>query len=168
MRVALTALLLASCSIAAAQDKSSTGKFESKEGKYSVQFPDKPEKSSRKSGGVELHIAMSKKGMGGFAVIHSDLPPEAVKVARPKTLLDGGQKGLVDNFKAKVTSARDFEFGPAKYPARELIAEKDKLHLRVQIILVENRLYQVLVVGSKDLTAGKDSDAFFKSFAIAR
>jgi hypothetical protein len=167
MRTALAMAFMFACALTAAQDKTPE-KYESKEGKYSVQFPGKPAKSTNKAGGLELQIAMVQKGLGGFLVIHTDLPAETVKVAKPKDLLDGGQKGLADNFKAKVTSAKDFEFGKEKYPARELVAEKDQLHLRFQIILADNRLYQVLVVGPKDLTAGKEADAFFKSFDIAK
>jgi hypothetical protein len=170
MRTALATACMFACALTGAQEKDKAAeKYESKEGKYAIQFPGKPAKSTKKAGGVDLQIAMVQKGLGGFAVIHTDLPPEAVKVAKPKELLDGGQqKGLVESFKAKVTSAKDFEFGKQKYPARELVAEKDQLHLRVHIILADNRLYQVLVVGPKDLTASKEADAFFKSFDIAK
>jgi hypothetical protein len=145
-----------------------TKKFESKEGKYSVAFPGKPTMTTNKAGGIDLNIAIVEKGMGGFAVIHSDLPAEAVKAAKPKDLLEGGQKGLVDNFKAKVTSSKDFDFGKQKHPAREILAEKDTINLRIQIILADARLYQVFVVGPKDMVTGKDADEFFKSFEIAK
>jgi hypothetical protein len=165
MRIALTASLVFVCAVAAAQDKP-VEKYTSKEGKYAVQFPDNPMKSTSKAGGIDLNTAIVVKGMGGFAVIHADLPPEATKVAKSKELLDGGQKGLIDNFKAKVTSTKDFEFGKDKHLARELVAEKDQLHLRIRIVLVGNRIYQVFVVGPKDLTTSPDADAFFKSFEI--
>jgi hypothetical protein len=167
MRFAVALTVLFASTLAAGQDKP-LEKYESKVGKYSVQFPGKPNKTTNKAGGIDLHIAIVEMGMGGFAVIHSDLPPEAIKVAKPKDLLDGGQKGLIENFKAKVTSSRDFEFGTEKYPARELVGEKDKLKLRIQIILAGNRLYQVFVVGSKEQITGKEADAFFKSFEIAK
>ena len=167
MRLAVALSVLFLSVLIAGQDKPSE-KYESKEGKYSVQFPGKPNKTTNKAGGIDLHIAIVEMGMGGFAVIHSDFPPEAIKAAKPKALLDGGQKGLIENFKAKVTSSRDFEFGMEKYPARELIGEKDKLNLRIQIILAGNRLYQVFVVGSKEQVTSKEADAFFKSFEIAK
>jgi hypothetical protein len=145
-----------------------TKKYESKDGKYSVAFPGTPKDDTKKAGGIDLNIAMVQKGLGGFAVIYSDLPAEAVKAAKAKDLLDGGQKGLVDNFKAKVTSSKDVEFGKQKYPAREIVGEKDAINLRITIILAENRLYQVFVVGPKDLTTGKEADEFFKSFEIKK
>jgi hypothetical protein len=143
-------------------------KFESKEGKYSVGFPGKPAMTSNKVGDIVLNVAAVEKGMGGFMVIYSDLPPDAVKVAKPKDLLEGGQKGLIDNFKAKVTSSKEFDFGKQKLPAREILAEKETIHLRIQIILAEARLYQVFIVGPKDMVTGKDADEFFKSFEIAK
>jgi hypothetical protein len=109
------------------------------------------------------------QGAGGFGVVYTDLPPETTKLAKAKDLLDGGQqKGLVESFKAKLTSSKDFEFGTQKYPARELVGENDQLHLRIQIILAGDRLYQLLVVGPKDLTSSKEAEAFFKSFELTK
>jgi hypothetical protein len=165
MRLALPLSILFSNILVAGQGKPSE-KYESKEGKYSVQFPDKPTKVTKKAGGIDLHIAIVEMGMASFAVIHSDFPAEVTKIAKPKDLLDGGQKGFLD--KSKLNSSRDFEFGNEKYPARELFGEKDKLNLRIQIILAGNRLYQIFVVGSKEQITSKEADAFFKSFEIAK
>jgi hypothetical protein len=165
----LTAMfVLFAAALATGQDDKKPEKYVSKDGNYSVGFPAKPTTTSNKAGGVDLHIAIVEKGMGGFAVIHSDLPAEAVKAAKPKDLLDGGQKGLIDNFKAKISSTKDFEFGKQKYPARELVGAKDATNLRIQIILADNRLYQVFVVGPKDMVTSTDADAFFKSFEITK
>ena len=147
-----------------AQDK----KYESKEGKYSVTFPGKPTSMTQKAGEIELNITIVEKGGGGMAVIYSDLPGAAVKDAKPKDILEKGEKGLIDNFKAKVTKSKDIEFGKQKFPAREITGEKDSLQLRITIILVENRLYQVFVVGPKDLVEGKDTEDFFKSFEVTK
>ena len=166
--LAVAVFSLFAAGVSPAQDDAKPEKFVSKEGKYTAQFPTTPETQSKKAGGVDLHMTMAKRSMGGFAVIYSDLPAEAVKAAKPKDLLDGGQKGLIDNFKAKITTSKDFEFGKQKYPARELVGAKDAINLRIQIILVGNRLYQVFVVGPKDLATGKEADAFFQSFEITK
>ena len=63
----------------------------------------------------DLNIAMVVKGAGGFGVIYTDLPPETTKrcqAERPARRRP--EKGLVENFKAKLTSSKDFEFGRAK------------------------------------------------------
>jgi len=168
MRIALTFSLLIACAVAAGQGKP-VDKYASKEGRYSVQFPDKPMKSTKKTGGVDLNVALVAQGMGAFGVVYSDLPPETTKIVKPKELIDGGQqKGFVESFKAKITSSKDFEFGKEMYPAREIVGANDQLHLRIQIILAGDRVYQLLVVGPKDLTTSPDADAFFKSFEITK
>jgi hypothetical protein len=155
--------------LAAAQEKDAKPeKYVSKDGKYAVAFPDKPTVESKKAGGLDLNSATAVKGTAGFSVMYSDLPAEVVKASKPKELLDGGQKGIVGTFKAKPTSTRDFELGKQKYPAREIVGEKDAVNLRIQIILADNRLYQVFVVGPKETVTGKDADAFFQSFEITK
>jgi hypothetical protein len=166
-RLFAAVFVLGFAAVSSGQDKKSD-KFVSKEGKYSITFPGKPTVVSNKAGGIDLNIATFEKGTTGFTVIYSDFPPEVVKFAKPKELLDGGQKGLVDNFKAKVISAKDFTLGKPKHPARELIAEKGEHTLRIQLVLADHRLYQVVVVGSKEMITGSDADAFFKSFEITR
>ncbi len=143
-------------------------KFESKDGKFKATFPAEPKEIKQKASGLDLVITIVEKDKGGFAVIYSDMPADVVKAAPAKKLLEGGEKGLVDNFKAKVTKSKETTFGKQKYPAREILGEKDDLHLRVTIILADNRLYQVFVVGPKDMVTGKGADAFFESFEITK
>jgi hypothetical protein len=143
-------------------------KYTSKEGRFAATFPGKPTTTTSKAGQIDLNITLVDQGGSGFAVIFSDLPADAVKVTKPKDLLDGGEKGLVTNFKAKVSQSTDFPFGPDKLPAREIRAEKENLQLRLMIILAENRLYQVFVVGTKETVTGKAADDFFMSFAITK
>ncbi|VTR90745.1 Uncharacterized protein OS=Pseudanabaena biceps PCC 7429 GN=Pse7429DRAFT_4512 PE=4 SV=1 [Gemmata massiliana] len=147
-------------------------KFESKEGKFSVKFPgdEKPKVLAQKAGGLDLNITIAEKGKSGFAVIYSDMPADVIKAATPSKLLEGGEKGLVDNFKAKVSKSAETKFtaNGKDHPARDITAEKDDLHLQVKIILVDNRLYQVFVVGPKEAVAGKEAEEFLKSFELAK
>lgn len=145
-------------------------KFDSKDGKYSVKFPGEPTTQNQKAGDLNLTITIYEKGTSGFAVIFSDMTAETVKAAPAKKLLEGGEKGLVDNFKAKVIKSGEsvFKANGKEYPAREILAEKDALTLRIQIILVDTRLYQVFVVGPKEVTTGKEADDFFKSFELTK
>jgi hypothetical protein len=151
-----------------AQDDKPSEKYVSKDGKYTAAFPGKPTPKSMKVGDVDLHCAILQKGEGVFSVFFTDVKQIAGKLTKPKEILDGGQKGVVANFKAKLISSKDFDFGKQKYPARELVAEKDGNTLRFQIILAGNRLYQVFVVGPKDMVMGKEADDFLKSFEITK
>ena len=160
----LVVLVNLAAGVGAQDDK----KYESKEGRFRVAFPGTPKTVTRKTNDIDVNIVIVGRGKGGLAVIYSDLPPEKVKTAKPKDLLDGGEKGLINNFKAKVTSSKDVEFGKEKYPARELVGEKDAVHLRITLVLAGNRLYQVFVAGPKELVNGKEADDFIKSFEITK
>jgi hypothetical protein len=168
--LAVAALAVGVGGLVAQDDKKADAKaFESKDGKFKATFPTEPKEIKQKASGLDLVITIAEKGKdGGYAVIYSDMPAEVVKAAPAAKLLEGGEKGLVDNFKAKVTKSKETTFGKQKYPAREILGEKDTLHLRVTIILADNRLYQVFVVGPKDMVTGKEADAFFESFEITK
>lgn len=152
------------------QDK----KFDSKEGKFSAKFPIEPKVVPQKAGGLDLYITIAEKEKEkdklGFAVIYCDLPPDVVKATPGKKLLEGGEKGLIENFKATVKSSSEavFKANGKDYPARDILAEKDALTLRVRIIMVDARLYQVFVIGPKEQASGKEADDFLSSFELAK
>src|SRR5215207_1120580 len=97
-------MLLASCVLVLftgaglqAQDK----KYE-KEGKFTAKFPNGPEQLTKSAGGltVRAFVADYEKGKGGFLVTYSDLPAEGLKAPKPEQVLESGEKGLAENFKA--------------------------------------------------------------------
>jgi hypothetical protein len=142
--------------------------FDSKEGKFSAKFPGKVESLEKTAGGLTLHLfhADFEKGKGGYLITYSDLPPAVLKAPQPEQVLLSSEKGLVDTFNAKVTKSGAIAFGPKKFPAREIIAERGDWNVRATIVLVGNRLYQVCVYGQKDFITSKEADAFFASFSI--
>ena len=118
------------------------------------------------AGGLTLHIFVtsSTTDKGGFMVTYSDLPPEVLKAPKPEKVLESGEKGLVDNFKATITKSEAALYGPKKYPARIIVAEQSGNVIRGSIVLAGSRLYQVYAFGSKEFTSGKDADDFISSF----
>ncbi len=164
MRALLVAvgLCVLSCG-AAAQD----AKYESKAGRYSVTFPGKPTVESLKAGNLELNLAKVERGSGGLMVVYTDLPAEVSKET-PKSVLDDSEKELLGGFKTKATRSKDIEFGPRKLPAREVTAVQGETHIQITLVLSDTRLYQLLVVGPKELVEGKDAATFFKSFDVTK
>lgn len=169
----LAAMIVLSSSLAAQDIKP----YESKAGKYKVVFPETgPTVSSTKVGEDELNVAKLAYKGGGFMVTYTDLNEDKVKMARPKDILDVGEKGLIEAFnKPKITSTKDIEIGKQKYPARQITTgesyfgeEGVSIKLRLTLVLADNRLYQVFVFGPKDLPASKEADKFFESFEITK
>jgi hypothetical protein len=141
-------------------------KYESKTGQYLIAFPGKPDTTTTKIGDVEVHQAVVENGFLEFNVTYRDIPAVIRESIDPKEILAKAEKDFVDNFKASTTSSKDVEFGRQKLPARQIMAAKDATHLRLTIVLSQNRLYHVLVSGPHDLVAGKETDRFFESFEI--
>lgn len=162
------AALLAVAGGLAAQDK----KYEARAGRYAVLFPGEPKVESKKVGDVTMSTAAADARGVGYMVIYADLPADAVKNAKPDDVLENGQKGLVDSFKAKVTKSQATTFGKEKYPARtvsaEVVVEATTLQVRLTLVLADGRLYQVLAIGPKDAVSGAAADKFFDSFEITK
>lgn len=167
MRKLVTVLAVLACAAGlSAQDEK---KYTSKEGKFAAKFPGEPKIVNQKAAGLDMVITIVEKGKSGFAVIVADLPEVALKVGAEK-VLEGGETGMIANTKAKLTKSKELKFksNGAEYPAREILAEKEDQHFRVTLVLAGTRLYQVLVVGEKDVVNGKDADEFVKSFEIKK
>lgn len=166
-RVLIAAVVIASCVQTARSDGGK--KFVSKEGKYSIAFPtgaklDTQERQLAK--GINLHTVYCQSPDGLFAAMHMDLP-EVMADLPAKRLLDSGVNGLVQRG-GNVLKEKDFEFGPNKFPARDVLAEKDGKKVRVLVVLAGLRLYTLGAAGSKDFATGKDATAFFDSFEITK
>ncbi|HEV3387121.1 MAG TPA: hypothetical protein VG097_20040 [Gemmata sp.] len=165
------AVILFLCTSPSAQEVKT---YESKAGKYKADFPKAPNVDTKKVDDGVLNIASIEYKGGGFIVIYSDLDAEKLKKSKPKEILAGGEKGLIEGFKPKITSTKDIEFGKQKYPARQIageafLAEEGiNINLRLTLILADNRLYQVFVFGPKDLPNGKEAEKFFETFEITK
>jgi hypothetical protein len=144
-------------------------KYTSKEGKFKIQFPEgaKVEKETKKAGNVDMYLTMVKDGDKAYITIYMDLPAAAKDVAA-KMILDSAEKGSVQQSGGKVESSKDIEFGKEKYPGREFVVDKDGVKVRNRAILVETRLYLVLVGGPKDFATTKDAGKFLDSFELTK
>lgn len=165
MRTILAVAVLAGCAagLTAQDDK----RYE-KDGKFTAKFPTPATAKAVTAGGLTLQVVLAdfEKGKGGFMVTYCDLPPEKLKAPTPEQVLASSEAGLKENFKATVTKSGATTFGPKKYPAREITAEREMWNLRGTVVLVGSRMYQVYVFGEKEFVTGKEADAFLASFAI--
>lgn len=169
MRTILAVAVLALAALGVpAQDKQVEKEKYEKEGKFTAKFPRDPGQQTKTAAGLTLKVFAvdDAKAKGGYLVTYTDLPPEVLKAPKPEGVLESSEKGLVENFKAKITKSGAIKFGPKMLPAREIVAEREEFNLRGSIILVGNRLYQVYVYGAKEFTTSKEADDFLASFAI--
>lgn len=149
--------------------------YASPEGKYTVKFPGKPKVAPPQTtksaiGDLRVNVATyATADANVYMVSYTDFPAAAVKAENHKTLFDGVQDG-VKGSKGELVSEKELTFGPDKLPARELIVDKDKgkQRVRLRVVLRDNRLYQVAVIGTAEFVSGKDATAFIDSLDLTK
>jgi hypothetical protein len=143
--------------------------YYSADGRFSVLFPGEPEESlqSVRTAVGQINLVMLTAGSktSAFVVGYADYPRNVVESSDPEEMLDGARDGAVGNVGGRLTDETTLDFHG--HPAREIRVEvAKKTSIRARVILIENRLYQVMVVSkSARILDGKGSE-FFDSFTV--
>ncbi|MHC4621910.1 MAG: hypothetical protein ACYTEQ_29580, partial [Planctomycetota bacterium] len=128
--------------------------FRSHEGRFSVMFPGKPKKTLQSvntpAGEIAVVTFFAGSKESGFAVGYSDYPQQAIDASDPVQMLDGARDGAVTNAGGELEDENVIDFHGR--PAREIqIRVPDKINIRARLILIDNRLYQVMVLSPSPL-----------------
>ncbi|GIV97331.1 MAG: hypothetical protein KatS3mg057_1988 [Herpetosiphonaceae bacterium] len=137
-------------------------------------MPGSPEKQSQSVstavGPIDLHMFTLDLGTSAYMVSFSDYPAEVITAAGPDAVLDGAAGGAISNVNGTVLNEREISI--SGYPGREIevqipkTAENDEGTAKARIYLVDARLYQVLVLGTKGKLSTEDADRFLNSFKL--
>src|SRR5262245_30778642 len=140
-------------------------------GRYKVMFPGdvKSETTDLDTGKDKLKFTLDSvelKGDTTFLVSYVDAPDEvAKKPAGPRLdKVRDGNKGA----SGKVITDKEIEFGMEKYPGRDILIETSSGYIRNRAVIAGNRLYQVMVQGSKEVVTSPSADKFINSFEITK
>ena len=68
----------------------------------------------------------------------------------------------------KVLTDKEIVVGVEKLPGRDLVIEKPAFFIRNRVVIAGNRLYQVMVQGSKEFVTSKEVDRFFDAFEVTK
>jgi hypothetical protein len=154
--------------------QSSVEEYTSKGGNFVVRFPGKPKETTQTTksplGEVKVFTSTYVTGDGNvYMVSYSDLPPGATKPENLGTLFEGVREGAKGK-DGEILVGDRFEFGPDKLPGYELELKREKSNqrLKFKVIVRENRLYQLAVVGSRDFAQGKEAAEFLDSFKFPK
>jgi hypothetical protein len=148
------------------------GAYSSDEGRYSVRFPGPPKVTEQTAktalGELKVTVAVFANSDGHtFIVSFTDFPESATKLASHATLLDGIRDGVKGSGGKLIAEEKKLTFGPNKLPSREFVVEKDKKQrVKCRVILRDNRVYQLAVIGTAAFTGGKDATSFLESFEL--
>jgi hypothetical protein len=151
--------------------------FASKDGRFTVHMPKEPmdpKKQVVKTGTGELNVTLviaEGRQDSYFVVSYSDFPPAVLKKGEEEMRLDQACNGAVESSRGKLRGvAKPIELAGG-YAGREIVIEKDGAVIaKMRIYLVENRLYQIMVLGSGTIFSSKEKDVgiFLDSFRLKK
>jgi hypothetical protein len=151
-------------------DRAEPAPFTSREGRFSVRFPEPPQEVK-----LKVHQFIVSREDGAFTGSYQDRPDlgKADRAAADKALVEvqarveGGYQGKL---RGKLLAAKKIAL-EKKYPGREYDLEFELLGstrgLRCRTYLVNGRLYQLTVVGPKGFATSAEAARFLDSFKLA-
>ncbi len=148
--------------------------FVSEAGGFRVALPGTPKEKVQSVPGInqpiEIRMFLVERGDASYGATFCDYP-EAIALADPDRVLEGGIEGALKNLKGKLLAKRNITL--QGHPGREFSASftapnKAPGLYRARAYLVGARLYQVILCGPEAEIAGDAGDRIFKSFALLR
>jgi len=170
MKASIVYLCLAAALLLAADDaKTKPADFAPKDGRFTVQMPGEPKEQTNKVntaiGPIDVHMFLSAPDPNtAYIVGYSDYPEEMMKKSESDKILDGARDGAVKNVNGKLDGEKKITID--KHPGRDFQIATEHFEGRNRMYLVNARLYQVMVVGSKEFVTGKDAERFLDSFKL--
>jgi len=163
------ALMLTACE----SNQVATESFSSEMGQFSIETPAPFEETQQSVetpvGAVEIHTFTAETEDTAYVVAYSDYPPEIVNQTDPQVLLDSSRDGAVSNLGGTVVSEEviDLEGNPGRSLVINTEANQDQAAtINSRIYLVDNRLYQILVVAPDNSADAEVSQSFLDSFDL--
>lgn len=172
VRVLSLALVLVPLTLAKGDDEPSFKKLTSKEGRFTVLMPGQAEKETMNvntpAGKLTIHLFSVEKPDGRyFAVSYVDYPAAAVQGRDASKLLDGARNGAVSRVGGKLIDEKKITVNT--FPGREFrCSTRSSFFCRMKLVVVRNRLYQLIVVGDRQAIDSDESSRFIGSLAIVK
>ena len=167
-------VLIAAIFLTACQSGSVTGEvFTSEAGEFSIATPAPLEETQQSvetpAGPVEIYTFTAEAEETAYVVAYSDYPTAMVNEVDPQELLDSSRDGAVANLGGTLENEEVIDLNGN--PGRSLVIstsanQAQSATINSRIYLVDNRLYQILVVTPAGADATESSAAFLDSFNL--
>jgi len=146
--------------------------FDSKDGRFSIVFPDTPKEnkhiSTSEIGQIELtQYIYGKDDIHAWVASFSDYPEQMIQIGNKEQLLKGIKYRILEDLRAKVVVENKIKLED-KYDGLSFVAKAKKkdLNISYQVFLVKNRVYQLSMYSSIGPIETQDSIDFFGSFKL--
>ena len=144
--------------------------FVSQAGRFRFQFLGEPAESDMKAGDMTIHTTTYvDANRTEYAVLYSDLGPAIVKGKDPYLLLEGGVQGMIKSGGWTILSKKAIKLG--ENPGLDVTGNVktpngDGLG-QIRLYLVGDRLYQLIIVGTKSKVRLSEFQKHLDSFALS-
>jgi hypothetical protein len=168
--VAVLCTLVGLAALTALADSPDIKPFASKEGRFTISFPGRPEESTstQKSpqGDLMLHVfkVARENNREAYTLIYYDYPPDAIKSTDPEKIFDAAQQGGLDATHGKLLKKTDIAKTDKAAATRDLDIEIQGTTNYAKMVLVGNRLYVIMVAPDAGRGAADRARAFLDSF----
>ncbi|HWG49896.1 MAG TPA: hypothetical protein VN669_09405 [Candidatus Acidoferrales bacterium] len=129
---------------------------------FTAEFPTEPQAKENDSKTGTRYFSQLENGNLAYFVEVALLPANLNKTSQQ--IFDDYRQGSAKAVKGQVKAVNDVSL--AGNPGREFTIENDTMVLRVRLYVVQRRLYQILVVGTKDLINSAETERFQSSFQL--
>ncbi len=168
----LVCLLIVALTLSACGGSKPT-EFSSEAGGFSIMTPITLEEQTQPvdtaAGQIEMHLFMGDQGNTGYVIAYADYPPEIIAESDSQTLLEGVRDGAIGNVNGALVSEQAISING--YPGIEIVANVtndggEEGVLKAHVYIVNNRLYQVMIITQQGDTDTAEMDEFLQSFKL--
>jgi hypothetical protein len=140
--------------------------YVSEGGKYKINYKAKPKEEEPKAveGNIDMYITMLEQGTIVYMTAYADFPPDKLKKAKTKELLDASKGGIVEKFQATITDEKWSKF--QGFESVDFTASGPQFSTSYKLILADNRLYQIGILQTGGPVSQAETDGFIGTFEI--
>jgi len=157
-----------------AADNSDFKPFPTKEGKFTISFPGKPDVSTSKvkmpNGEIEMHVAQTMRGKNRepYTVTYNDVPDDVLKAGDADKIFDSARDGGLAVTQGKLTKETKVAKTDKNPPSRDLEVEIRGTTAYYRMLLVGNRLYVIMAYPDGSTGSAERAKLFLDSFKLAK
>lgn len=138
---------------------------------FRIRFPGKPKVTTTvipaPQGPIELiTISYDFSITKAYWASYSDYPTEVISSRPPRQILDDARKSVVEGLGSNTVFEVIFDSVRQDFPSQRFRARDAHFHAVYELILVNNRLYQLGVLRDGKYPQPQDLEAFFNGFEL--
>ena len=144
--------------------------FTSQAGGFSAAFPEDPQEDVQTLptdvGEIEVHFLSLERENAVYMIVYSDYPTDVVAQSDPESMLNGARDGAVSNVQGTLVSEEKITIDDHPGRGLKITSSDGEATIYSNVYLVNNRLYQIMVVIPSSTNLSNEASNFLNSFKL--